>query len=141
MINYIRHDEEFHFIAKLVSGEQLIGQGFATEENGETLLYVSDPLEINIIIKQLDNDKTIKGVGLNKWMHFSNEDFYIIREKDILTIAGLSPELISMYELFWKKENDDDSLSEKKVDLDPDMGLLGKVDDLRSKLEKIYKES
>jgi hypothetical protein len=141
MINYIRHDEEFHFIAKLVSGEQLIGQGFATEENGETLLYVSDPLEISIIIKQLDNDKTVKGVGLNKWMHFSNEDFYIIREKDILTIAGLSPELISMYELFWKKENNDESLSEKKVDLDPDMGLLGKVDELRSKLEKIYKES
>jgi hypothetical protein len=141
MINYIRHDEEFHFIAKLVSGEQIIGEGFATEEEGETLLYVSNPLEINIIIKQLDKDKTVKGVGLNKWMHFSEEDFYVIREKDILTIAGLSSELIAMYELFWQKENTDESLSEKKVDLDTEMGLLGKVDDVRSKLEKIYKES
>jgi hypothetical protein len=141
MINYIRHDEEFHFIAKLVSGEQIIGEGFATEEEGETLLYVSNPLEINIIIKQLDKDKTVKGVGLNKWMHFSEEDFYVIREKDILTIAGLSSELIAMYQLFWQKENADESLSEKKVDLDPEMGLLGKVDDARSTLEKIYKES
>jgi hypothetical protein len=141
MINYIRHDEEFHFIAKLVSGEQIIGEGFATEEDGETLLYVSNPLEINIIVKQLDKDKTIKGVGLNKWMHFSEEDFYVIREKDILTIAGLSSELIAMYELFWQKENADENLSEKKVDLDPEMGLIGKVDDVRSKLEKIYKES
>jgi hypothetical protein len=141
MINYIRHDEEFHFVAKLVSGEQIIGKGFATEEDGETYVYVSDPLEINIIIKQLDKDKTIKGVGLNKWMHFSDEDFYVIREKDILTIAGLSSELIAMYDLFWQKENNEDSLEEKRVELDPQMGMKGKVDDIRSQLERLYKQS
>jgi hypothetical protein len=141
MINYIRHDEEFHFIAKLVSGEQIIGKGFAIEEDGETLVYVSDPLEVNVIVKQLDKDKTVKGVGLNKWMHFSDEDFYVIREKDILTIAGLSSELIAMYDLFWKKENNEDTLEEKRVELDSEMGLVGKVDDLRSKLEKIFNES
>jgi len=141
MINYIRHDEEFYFIAKLVSGEQVIGKGFATEEEGETYIYVSDPLELNIVIKNLDKDRSIKGIGLNKWMHFSEEDFYIIREKDIITIAALSQELIIMYDLFWKKENEGDALEEKKVDLDHEMGLIGKVDDVRSKLEKIFKDS
>jgi len=141
MINYIRHDEEFYFIAKLVSGEQVIGKGFAMEEEGETFIYVSDPLELNVVVKNLDKDKSIKGVGLNKWMHFSEEDFYIIREKDIITIAALSQELIIMYDLFWKKENEGDTLDEKKVDLDHEMGLIGKVDDVRSKLEKIFKAS
>jgi hypothetical protein len=141
MINYIRHDEEFHFIAKLVSGEQVIGKGFAMEEEGETLIYVSDPLEISIIIKNLDKNKPIKGIGLNKWMHFSEEDFYIIREKDIITIAGLSSELIAMYNLFWQKEIEGDTLDEKKVELDTEMGLIGKVDDMRSKLEKLFKDS
>jgi hypothetical protein len=141
MINYIRHDEEFHFIAKLVSGEQVIGKGFAMEEEGETLIYVSDPLEISIIIKNLDKNKSIKGIGLNKWMHFSEEDFYIIREKDIITIAGLSSELIAMYNLFWQKEIEGDTLDEKKVELDTEMGLIGKVDDMRSKLEKLFKDS
>jgi hypothetical protein len=141
MINYIRHDEEFHFIVKLVSGEQIIGKGIATEEDGETYIYVADPLEINVIIKQLDNDKTVKGLGLNKWMQFSDEDFYVIREKDILTIAGLSSELIVMYELYWKKENSDESLNENKVELDSEMGLVGKVNDIKLKLEKIFKDS
>jgi hypothetical protein len=111
------------------------------EEEGETFIYVSDPLELNVVVKNLDKDKSIKGVGLNKWMHFSEEDFYIIREKDIITIAALSQELIIMYDLFWKKENEGDTLDEKKVDLDHEMGLIGKVDDVRSKLEKIFKAS
>jgi hypothetical protein len=141
MINYIRHDEEFYFVAKLVSGEQVIGKGFAVEEDSETSVYVSDPLEINIMIRSV-NEKTVKGVGLNKWMHFSDEDFYVIREKDIVTIAGLSNELIAMYELFWQKERSEDgSLDEKQVELDPDMGHIGKVNDVRKKLEDLYKKS
>jgi len=143
MINYIRHDEEFYFIAKLVSGEQVIGKGFATEEtdNGsrETLIYVSDPLEVNILTKNV-NDKMIKGVGFNKWMHFSDEAFYVLREKDIITIAGLSPELIGMYELFLTKERLDNN-DDRQVDIDSDMGHMGTVNDLRKRLEDIFKKS
>lgn len=146
MINYIRHDEEFYFIAKLVSGEQVIGQGFAVEDNGNTQIYVTDPVEIQVVTRQLgETNKGVKGVSMNKWMEFSDEDFFIINEKDIMSIAGLSQEMIFMYELFIKKssEKEDikDAIDEKKVEIDEEMGLKGKVNDVRKKLEDLFKRS
>lgn len=142
MINYIRHDEEFYFIAKLVSGEQIIGNGFAVEENQITQIFVTDPVEIQVVTKTAGNG-TVKGIVMNKWMQFSDEDFFILNEKDIMTIGGLSDELIHMYKLFIKKassnENIEDAIKESKVELDEEMGFVSKVDEARRKLEKIYK--
>lgn len=142
MINYIRHDEEFYFIAKLVSGEEIIGQGFAIEDNGITQVYVTEPVEIQIVTKNTASS-TVKGVAMNKWMQFSDEDFFIIHEKDIMTIAGLSDEMVHMYKLFIKKSSTDgsieDAIKENKVDLDNEMGYVSTVEEARKKLEKIYK--
>lgn len=142
MINYIRHDEEFYFIAKLVSGEQIIGNGFAVEENQITQIFVTDPVEIQVVTKTAGNG-TVKGIVMSKWMQFSDEDFFILSEKDIMTIGGLSDELIHMYKLFIKKassnENIEDAIKESKVELDEEMGFVSKVDEARRKLEKIYK--
>jgi sugar-specific transcriptional regulator TrmB len=144
MINYIRHDEEFHFIAKLVSGESIIGKGFAIEQDGKTQIYCSDPLEIQIISRS-SGSSTVKGVAMNNWMEFSDEEFFILEEKDIMTIAGLSQEMIHMYELFVRKksakETVEDEIENKRVDVDTNMGLKGKVNDLRKKLEQLYKQS
>ena len=143
-INYIRHDEEFHFIAKLVSGESIIGKGFAIEQDGKTQIYCSDPLEIQVISRS-SGSSTVKGVAMNNWMEFSDEEFFILEEKDIMTIAGLSQEMIHMYELFVRKksakETVEDEIENKRVDVDTNMGLKGKVNDLRKKLEQLYKQS
>jgi sugar-specific transcriptional regulator TrmB len=145
MINYIRHDEEFYFIAKLVSGESIIGKGFAIEQDSKTQIYCSDPIEVLVISRPTTEGKTVKGVTMNKWMEFSDEEFFILDEKDIITIAGLSQEMVYMYELFIKKssskETVEDEIEDKKVEVDSDMGLKGKVNELRSKLEQIYKQS
>jgi len=142
MINYIRHDEEFYFIAKLVSGEELVGQGFAVEDNGLTQIFVTDPVEIQVVTRSAGN-ATIKGVAMNKWMQFSNEDFFIINEKDIISIGGLNDEMIHMYKLFIKKNSEDqtvqDAIEESEVKLDKEMGYVSKVEEARKKLEKIYK--
>ena len=142
MINYIRHDEEFYFIAKLVSGEEIVGQGFAVEENGSTQIFVTDPVEIQVVTRTA-GQATVKGVAMNKWMQFSNEDFFIINEKDIISIGGLSDEMIHMYKLFIKKTSEDqtveDAIKESEVELDKNMGYLAKVEEARKRLEKIYK--
>lgn len=142
MINYIRHDEEFYFIAKLVSGEEIIGQGFAVEDNGISQVFVTDPVEIQFVTKTTSNS-TVKGVNMTKWMQFSNEDFFILHEKDIMTIGGLSDEMVYMYKLFIKKASQDetveDAINESKVELDNKMGYVSSVEEARKKLEKIYK--
>ena len=142
MINYIRHDEEFYFIAKLVSGEEIIGMGFAVEEDGTTQIFVTDPVEIQVVTKTTPN-AMVKGLSMNKWMQFSNEDFFIINEKDIMSIGGLSDEIIHMYKLFIKKTSQDqtveDAIKENKVDLDRQMGYVSSIEEARKKLEKIFK--
>ena len=143
MINYIRHDEEFHFIAKLVSGESIIAKGFAVEQDGKTQIYCSDPLEVQIVSRSIGDGKGVKGVSMNNWMEFSDEEFFILDEKDIMTIAGLSQEMTHMYELFIRKqsakETVEDEIENKRVDVDTDMGLKGKVNEVKQRLEKIYK--
>jgi len=144
MINYIRHDEEFYFIAKLVSGEEIVGQGFAVEEDGATQIFVTDPVEIQVITKS-SGSGSVKGVAMNKWMQFSNEDFFIINEKDIMSIGGLSDEMIHMYNLFIKKASSDqtveDAIKESEVELDKQMGYVSTVDEARKFLENIFKQS
>lgn len=141
MINYIRHDEECYYNIKLTSGDEVIGKGFASidEDTQESIIYIEDPLEITVVIKEED-EKLTKGIGLNKWINFSDEDFYIIREKDIVCIASLSQDIIMMYEMFLSRlEGRDEKAKKSRVELDSEMGHKGKVDDIRKSLDWIYK--
>ena len=46
MINYAKHDEEFHGIFKLVSGEEILAKAVLTEDKGESLIFISDPVSV-----------------------------------------------------------------------------------------------
>lgn len=144
MISYIRHDEEFYFIAKLVSGEEIVGQGFAVEEDGITQIFVSDPVEIKVVTKS-SSAGNVKGIVMNRWMQFSNEDFFILNEKDIMSIGGLNDEMVYMYNLFIKKASQDqtveDAIKDSEVELDKEMGYVSTVDEARKFLENIFKKS
>ena len=143
MINYARHDEEFHGVIKLNNGDEVLGKAILTEDNGETLIFISEPVMIQNVMKELPDGKVVKGVGFSKWMQFSDEDFYIIREKDIITVASMSNEVMFMYETYISEDIDDESLPLKKSKLhvspDTKMGYLGKIDEARSKLEKLFR--
>lgn len=138
MINYARHDEEFYGIFKLLNGEELLGKAVLTEDEGETLVFLQDPVSTQIIHKELEDGNTVRGLGFAKWMQFSSEDFFIIREKDILTVTSMSKEVTILYEAFIIS-GDDERGDQKKKDLEPEMGYLGNVDSARDTLEKLFK--
>ena len=138
MINYARHDEEFYGIFKLVNGEEVLGKAVLTEDEGETMVFIQDPVCTQIIHKETEDGKTVRGMGFAKWMQFSDEDFFIIREKDILTVTSMSKEVSFMYEAFILG-NDDEKKNNSKIDLQPEMGYLGKIADARAHLEKMFK--
>lgn len=138
MINYARHDEEFYGVFKLLNGEEVLGKAVLTEDEGETLVFLQDPVCTQVIHKELEEGKMIRGVGFSKWMQFSNEDFFILREKDILTVTSMSKEVSYLYEAFIISEDGEKS-SKTKVDLEPEMGYLGKIDEARKLLERIYR--
>ena len=95
MINYAKHDEEFYGLFKLVSGEEIVAKAILAEDEGQTLVYMSNPVVIEIFTKELDEGKVVKGMGFSHWMQMSDEDFFIIQEKDIMSLASLSKEFIS----------------------------------------------
>ena len=107
MINYARHDEEFYGVFKLLNGEEVLGKAVLTEDNEETLVFIQNPVCTQVITKEIEG-KTVRGVGFANWMQFSDEDFYIIREKDILTVTSMSREMTLLYEAFIMNGDEDD---------------------------------
>lgn len=141
MINYAKHDEEFYGIFKLVSGEEVLGKAVITDDNEETLVFISDPVAVQMIVKESpDENKVVRGMGFAHWQQMSDEDFFILREKDIITVASMKKEIIIMYEAYLLSEQDTDKLQkERELELDPSVGYLGKIDQARKSLEKIFK--
>mgnify|MGYP000176129838 FL=1 len=139
MINYIRHDNEFYGIVKLVSGEEVMGSMIATNEDNCTMVYVSDPLTPTLTPIEKDGEMGI-AAGFTKWMMWSDEEFYIIQEPDIVTIAPMSTEAIMMYKMWWRKAGNGAEDKDPGVPMNENMGLVGKVSEMRKKLEAQWKK-
>ena len=141
MINYAKHEEEFYGVFKLVSGEEVLGKAVLTEENGESLVFIQNPVCTLVVNKEIEDGRQVRGVGFAKWMQFSDEDFFIIREKDILSVSSMSKEVSFMYEAFVQSENNGKppKKDRSKIDPEPQMGYLGKIDEARNLFEKLFK--
>ena len=87
-INYAKHEEEFYGVFKLVSGEEVLGKAVLTEDQGESLVFIQEPVCIQFIDKEINEKKLARAIGFSKWQQLSDEDFYIIREKDIITVSS-----------------------------------------------------
>ena len=140
-INYAKHEEEFYGVFKLISGEEVLGRSVLTEDQGESLVFIQDPVVVQLIDKPIDDKKMARAIGFTKWQQLSDEDFYIIREKDIVTISSMNKEVIFMYEAFIHGA---DGLGEKKskmrTELNKTRGFIGKIDEARKRFEKLFKE-
>ena len=134
MINYIRHDHEFHGVAKLSSGEEVMGVMIATKQDGQTLIFVQDPATPKEAPMKR-GDEVGLAIGLVKWMMWSDEEFFILQEGDIISIAPMSFSATAMYKLWLRKEQGIDDDKNWQVDVNKNMGLVGKVSEMRKKLE------
>lgn len=144
MINYIQHDKEFYGVIKLSQGEEIMGELIVTEDvetKGESIVFITYPAKSRTVeIEQ--GGKAGVGVGLVKWHYFSEEDFYIIPEKDILCISPLSPTGIAAYKRWLRSEEGiEDENVEHPFYREPNenMGRRTSVSDAKSFLEKLFK--
>ena len=140
-VNYIKHEQEFFGVLKLKSGETVLGTMIATEEDSapeKTVFYVQDPATPHNHSVEKNGQMGI-GVGLLKWMMFSNEEFYMINEDDIITVAPMSIDSVLMYKMWIRKEKG--GITDVEIKMNKNMGLVGKVSDARSKLEDFWKRT
>lgn len=148
MLDYVKHDEEFHCSIKLMNGEEIIARAIVTKDVSEEkdIVYLEDPLVVQSFTKEVAGDKAIKGMGFSKWQNFSDEDFYIINAEAILTMASLSKEMVFVYESFLAQSRGGTPRVSRKhdkhrVNLTENEGSLGKIDAARKKLEDLFGKS
>ena len=141
MINYAKHDEEFHAVFKLLSGDEVLGKTILTEDNGETLAFVQDPVCVEIFNKDMkDENKVMRGMAFNKWMQLAEEEFYIIREKDIIAVASMNKDVMIMYNAFITgTEISEERRKQAEIAIKNQQGYIGNIEDARKLFEKLYK--
>jgi hypothetical protein len=141
-INYIRHEQEFFGVMKLRSGETVLGSMIATEEEnapGKSVFYIQDPATPHTNHIEKDGQMGM-AVGLMKWMMFADEEFYMVNEDDVTTVAPMAMESILMYKMWVRKEKGGNK-AEVEIEINKNMGLVGKVSDARAKLEDFWKRT
>ena len=70
-------------------------------------------------------------------MQMSDEEFIIVREKDIVALATMSKQHVLLYEAFLAQEFQS-RRPRKQIKLEKEMGYLGKIEDARNLFKKIY---
>lgn len=143
MINYIRHDEQFFGVIKLTTGEEILGEILVSQDpdTQKDMIFIQNPAKTKIIELENDSEESNHRVamGMIRWMNFSDEDFYVLEETAVISIAPMSKESVLMYKRWVKKEiNNEEDADEIEIPMNKNMGLLAKVDEARKLLEKIY---
>ena len=143
MINYIRHDEQFFGVIKLTTGEEILGEILVSQDpdTQKDMIFIQNPAKTKIIELENDSEESNHRVamGMIRWMNFSDEDFYVLEETAVISIAPMSKESVLMYKRWVKKEiNNEEDADEAEIPMNKNMGLLAKVDEARKLLEKIY---
>jgi len=132
-------EEDFYASIKFKNGEEIFAIVSYSEEEGEDLLIVTNP----ITVKEL---KTRHGHGykVEPWLKTTDEDMFIVKMNDILTISqSNNMEMIKMHTSFTKKFgiSSKRSLNDTDSEITRDMGYVSSVSRFKEILEKIYNNS
>lgn len=127
---------EFYGIIKLVSCEEIIGNiVVCDEENG---FVIQNPFSIEETIIETPVGEMVK-VELRPWAKFSKEEIFFIEKDKTITVYESDKRLLKIYNRTLRKYFTGEGSN--KVNLNEEMGFKTKVDDARSTLEKLFKDS
>ena len=126
-------EDDFYCTLKLKTGEELFAKVAASEEEGRTMLIVSNP----IIVDEIKSKIGVVGYKIEPWLKTTSEDMFIINLNDVLTLSESSDiEMIMMYQDYVRSS---DKTSPKESKINRRMGRIGNVNDIKEILEKLYK--
>ena len=131
----------FHATMKLITGEEVLGEVMPASEEGTDFFILSNPIVI-AENNQIDAEKGIVMSGLvpRKWMLYANEDLTIVYKQHVVSIS----EMDKFGTDFYKKALVAAKCSspiKKKVDSKKNTGYIGKIKQLRDKLERVFDDS
>lgn len=131
-------EEDFYASLKLISGEEIFAKVISSEENGNLVLLVSDPIVITEV-------KTRYGFAykVEPWMKTTKDDIFIIDMKNIMTMTETNDiDIISVYDKFVKqKEKDNSDFGINYFELTKEMGYISNIEEAKKSLEKLFKDN
>jgi len=128
-------EEEFYASVKLVSGEEIFGEVMPSEENGRTVLIISDPVEIETV----SMDGRTEGLRMMPWLRsMPAEGIIIIPMDKVITVveAREESEVVAYYQRFIMTNLVNGS--SEKIKVTKKMGYVISVEDARHHLEKLF---
>lgn len=133
--------DPFHATVKLITGEEVLAEVMPTEENGSEFFVLNNPIIISENV-QIDQEKGIAISGLipKKWMTYSSDDMSLVNKTHIVSMSELDSFGVDFYEKALVVARATSPIK-RKVTTDKNSGFVGKIESLRKKLEKDYKDS
>lgn len=128
--------QEFIGMLKLVSGEEIIGRVLVCEE--ENGFVIENPFSVEETIIETPAGEMIK-IDLRPWVKFSKEEILFVEKEKTITIYEADDRIEKIYNKTLRKYFFQEDTSQ--LDLNEEMGFKNKVNDARSSLEKIFKDS
>ena len=128
-------EEDFYASIKLVSGEEIFGEVMPSEENGRTVLIISDPVEIETV----SMNGSSEGLRMMPWLRsMPTENVIIIPMDKVITVveAREDSEVVKYYQRFiFSNLNGTQS---EKIKVTKKMGYVISVEKAREHLENIF---
>ena len=128
-------EEEFYASVKLVSGEEIFGEVMPSEENGRTVLIISDPVEIETVSMNGSHE----GLRMMPWLRsMPSEGIIIIPMDKVITVveARENSEVVSYYQKF--NMTTLNGGTSEKIKVTKKMGYVISVEQAREHLEKLF---
>ena len=134
--------EPFHANLRLITGEELLAEVFVTEECGEEMMVLGNPIVIMESTQIVDHKQGIARSGLlpKKWLTYSNEDVVLVNKNHIITISELDKFAVEFYQraLIAARLS---SPVKRKIESSDNSGYVGDTKSHRDKLEDMYNKS
>jgi len=127
---------EFPGVIKLLNGEEIIGNVMVCEN--EDGFVIENPFTIEEEIIETPAGEMVK-VELRPWAKFSKEDIFFVEKQKTVTVYEADDRILKIYERTVRKYFLGDNSN--KVHLNEEMGFKTKIQDARTSLEKLFKES
>lgn len=128
--------QEFIGMLKLVSGEEIIGRVLVCEE--ENGFVIENPFSVEETLIETPAGEMVK-IDLRPWVKFSKEEILFVDKEKTITVYEADERIEKIYNRTLRKYLFQEDTSQ--LDLNEEMGFKTKVNDARSSLEKIFKDS
>ena len=131
----------FYATLKLTTSEEVLSEVMPAQEENTEFFILSNPIVI-AENNQIDTEKGVVMSGLvpRKWMLYANEELTIVYKQHVVSIS----EMDKFGTDFYKKALIAAKCSspiKKKVESKKNTGYVGKIKQLRDKLESIFDDS